>query len=196
LARGADQLRNPADQTRSDFLLLVGTFFRAVENLGDESLQHESIALRANILKIMGVGEFDARSKFVDPSLSLVVPSVLCLHCLSVRNIDVLRDEEILGGNWVCGYCQQPYDVRIFERWIFEDFARRYEAFVVQDLRCSRCLKVQSRRIAGTCEDGGTLQNSVSREEMLALINVARAAAERHDFRPLSEAVAAFLAVA
>jgi DNA polymerase epsilon subunit 1 len=189
-------LRNPADQTRSDFLLLVSTFFRALENLGDEAVQHEIVALRASVLKIVGVGEFDPRSRFVDPSLSLIVPSVLCRHCLSVRNIDVLRDEGILGGNWVCGYCQQPYDVRIFERWIFEDFSRRYEAYMAQDLRCTRCARVQSRRIAATCEDGGALQNSVSRDEMLARMGVVRVAAQKHDFKPLAEAVAAFLALA
>jgi DNA polymerase epsilon subunit 1 len=189
-------LRNPADQTRSDFLLLVGTFFSAVENLGDDTLQHKIIALRANILKIMGVGEFETRVKFVDPSLSLIVPSVLCRHCLSVRNIDVLRDEQILGGNWVCGYCQQPYDVRVFERWIFEDFARRYEAFMAQDLRCGKCLKVQSRRISETCEDGGILQNSISPEELVARMNVVRVAAVRHDFKHLGEAVAGFITLA
>jgi DNA polymerase epsilon subunit 1 len=186
-------LRNPADQTRSDFLLLVSTFFRVVDNLGDENLQHEVIALRANILKILGIGEFEPRARFVDPSLSLVVPSVLCRHCLSVRNIDVLRDEEILSGSWICAYCQQPYDTRIFERSIYEDFVRRYEAFMAQDLRCSRCVKVQSRRISGTCEDGGTLRNSISREELLARMKVVKVTAQKHDFMHLVEVVDDFL---
>jgi DNA polymerase epsilon subunit 1 len=189
-------LRSPADQTHSDFLLLVGTFFRAVENLGDTKLQHEILALRANILKIMGVGEFDPRAKFVDPSLSLVVPSVLCHHCFGVRNIDILRDEDMLKKSWLCVYCLQPYDVRIFESWIFEDFSRRCEAYTMQDLRCARCGKVQSRKMAGTCEDGGAFQLSISRESMLERMNVIQVAAKMHDFTDLAEAIDTFIALA
>jgi DNA polymerase epsilon subunit 1 len=191
-----NQLRNPLDETKSDFLLMVNTFFFAVENLGDARTQHEIHALRANVLKILGLGEFDPRTRFVDPSLSLVIPSVLCRYCLSVRNIDVLRDEVILEtGNWTCCYCQQPYDVRVCERWIFEEFARRYQAYVTQDLRCTKCQRVHARRLALTCEDGGALQNSVTKEELLQFLNVVGVAARRHAFRHLNDTVETFRAI-
>jgi DNA polymerase epsilon subunit 1 len=141
----------------------------------------------------LGVGEFDPRTKFVDPLLLLAIPSVLCRYCLSVRNIDVLMDEVILERrNLTSCSCEQPYDVRVCERWIFEEFARRYEAYMTQDLRCTKCQRVHARRLTLTCEDGGSLQNAVTREELLQFLHVVGVAAERHEFRHLTDTVETF----
>lgn len=190
----ANPLRNSMDDVKSDFLLMVNAFFHALENLGDESVQHEVHALRGSVLKIIGVGEFDPRAKFVDPSLSLIVPSVLCRHCLSVRDIDLLRDEDILAGNWVCMSCKVgAYDVRVFERWLFEEFSRRYQAYQTQDMRCVKCQRVQARHLGSTCEDGGELVNTTGREELVRYMHTVSIAAKHHNFKGLAEAMDTYI---
>jgi DNA polymerase epsilon subunit 1 len=189
-------LRNPQDLTRSDFMLLINTFFYLVENVGDTTLQHSISALRGSVLKIVGLGEFDPRSRYTDPSLSLVVPSVLCKHCLSVHNVDLLRDEEILQGNWICAFCKQPYDTRILERRVYEEFARRVEMYQTQDLRCSRCSKVQASRLALICDDGGEMKNSVLREDVRQFMNTVVVTARYHELQRLEEVVTDMVNVA
>lgn len=141
-----NDLRSPKDKSESDFILFVNAIFYAIGEIGDGKLNRKIQSLHRNVLSLMGISGFEERAKYVDPSLSLVVPSVLCRHCLNVRNIDVLRDEEILKGNWVCMDCMQPYDFRIFERWIYEEFVRQISDYQTQDMKCKKCNKVQARK--------------------------------------------------
>jgi hypothetical protein len=182
-------LRNPKDTTKSDFILLINMFFHLIENIGDTALQHQISALRGSVLKMLKVGEFDRRSKFVDPSRSLVVPSVLCKYCLSVRNVDLLRDEEVLEGIWVCAFCKQPYDTRVMQRWVFEELVRRVEMYQVQDLRCGKCGRVQGSKLCGVCDDGGEMGNSVVRQELIDFMELVIVAGKFHRFEGLEEAV-------
>ncbi|KAH0792441.1 DNA polymerase epsilon catalytic subunit A [Histomonas meleagridis] len=188
-----NKLRKKTSLQVNDFLLLINTIFYVIDGLGDEKIQHQIQSLRRNILTILNIGEFDQRAKFDDPSLSLTIPNVLCHHCLSVRNIDVLRDEDILEGNWLCIFCQQPYDVRIFERWIFEEFSRRYQFYMTQDLRCEKCKKVQGRKLMLTCEDGGKLKTSVAKDEMLEFMKTVAITAKYHEFKNLLEVIEKFI---
>ena len=186
-------LRNPKDITNSDFLLMMNTFFYAVESLTDKVFAQKAQSVRSSALGILSIREFDPRTKFVNPSLSLVVPSVLCKHCLTVRDIDILRDEYILEGKWMCHSCEGPYNVTLFERWLFEEFSRRYEAYQTQDLKCERCQKVQSRKACTTCDDGGSLKNSTDREELLEYIRTISIAAKYHRFTALQEAIELYM---
>ena len=190
-------LRSPRSIVKNDFLLLINTLFYVIEGLGDDKIQHQIQSLRRNVLTIIGVGEFDPHSKFEEPSLSLVIPSVLCNHCLSVRNIDVLRDEDILNGNWICSFCQQPYDIRIFERRIFEEFSRKFERYQTQDLRCSKqsCKKVQARKLMLTCEDGGKLQTSSPKDELIDFMKTIQITAKYHEFKNLLDVINQYISL-
>ncbi|OHT04305.1 DNA polymerase epsilon catalytic subunit A [Tritrichomonas foetus] len=189
-------LRSHHDLSKSDFILFINTIFYAIEGIGDTKLNHRIQSIRNNVLRLMGLGEFEPRAKFVEPSLSLVVPSVLCSHCLNVRNIDVLRDKDILSGNWICVYCQQPYNIRVFERWIYEDFTRRFSAYQTQDVTCTKCSKVQARKLATTCEDGGEYTNKVQPKDLIEYMRIVVIAAKRHKFKYLFESVGQYLKLA
>jgi hypothetical protein len=93
--------------------LVVHSFIRIADNLGDERLQHKIAPLLANIRKILGVGKLQARAQFVDPSILQIVASFLCHHCLGVRHLDVFRNEEMPGGNRISVEGQQPYEIQI-----------------------------------------------------------------------------------
>ena len=186
-------LRSPKDITNSDFLLMMNTFFYAVESLTDKELAQKIQSVRSSALGILTIREFDPRTKFVNPSLSLVVPSVLCKHCLTVRDIDILRDDYILEGKWMCHSCDSPYNVTHFERWLFEEFSRRYKAYQTQDLRCERCQKVQARKVSTTCDDGGNFKNSTDRQELLEYMRTIWIAAKHHHFTALQEVLESYM---
>ncbi|KAK8886294.1 DNA polymerase epsilon catalytic subunit [Tritrichomonas musculus] len=189
-----NDLRSPKDNSKSDFILFVNAIFYAIGDLGDDKLNHKIQSLQQNVLTLMGLNKFDERAKFVEPSLSLVVPSVLCRHCLNVRNIDVLRDEEILKGDWICIDCKQPYDYRIFERWIFEEFVRRFSDYQTQDMKCKNCRKVQERKMSQHCkDDGGIYENVTPPSDLIYFMRLVAIAAKRHNFTFLHEQMLEYL---
>ena len=189
-------LRSPKDLSKSDFILFINTIFYAIDGIGDAKLNHKIQSLRNSVLTTMHLGSFDARTKFIEPSLSLVVPSVLCSRCLNVRNIDILRDEDILNDRWECPYCKQLYDVRIFERWVFEEFKRKFSAFQTQDVSCQKCNKVQGRKLTQTCEDGGNYANKTPPNELIDFMRLVVIAAKTHRFKFLFECVGQYLKLA
>lgn len=189
-------LRSSKDLSQSDFILLINTIFYVLDDIGDAKLHHKIQSLRNNTLTILSIREFEKRAQFVQPSVSLVVPSVLCRHCLNVRNIDLLRDKEILKGNWMCTDCMQPYDSRYFERWVYEDFVRRVSDYHTQDIACTKCHKVQTRKMSPTCEDGGSFVNKTSATSLIDHLKVVAVAAELHKFKFLYETVTEYLKLA
>jgi len=191
-----NNLRNPNDESNSDFILLMNTIFHPLDNFGsdiDQNITKIIQKLRRNVLTIIGHGEFSSRTKYVDPSRHLEIPSVLCEHCLSVRNIDILRDEEILNGNWICSFCQQPYNIGLLEKRLFEEFSRRYEAYQNQDLVCAHCGKPQARKLCTICaDDGGKLVTRENRESLQYFMETLEIAARALDLSNLSQVISVY----
>lgn len=48
-------------------------------------------ALRKDLLRLIGIGEFAADSSFADPCLSYTLPEVICKSCNHCRDIDLCR---------------------------------------------------------------------------------------------------------
>jgi hypothetical protein len=156
--------RIPQNKLSQIFFLVVHSFFHIADNLGDESLQHKIAPLLANILKILGVSKIEARAQFVDPSLLQIVSSFLCHHCLGVRHLDMLRGEEMPGHQ------------------IVEEFIRRYEGLVSQDLRCNRFLKAETRETSGIWEESGALENSICQGQLFSRLNIVKIAVQKQNF--------------
>lgn len=186
-------LRSQFDISGGDYILLINIIFYALHNIADsDTAQDKTIrakvqSVRRNALKIVGSGlEFSDRTKFSDPSLHLVVPSVLCQNCLTVRNIDILRDQEILEDNWKCPYCDQPYDIRVFERWIFEDFSRKYQLYQTQDIN-TQIQTASNFFIDNECS------LSINKDSFINYIKTIRHAANIHGLDNLSEVINSYL---
>ena len=188
-------LRNPKDVTKSNLLTLINTIFEAIKNLNDDSigvdveeneqntkLSSKIIVVRRNILTDIKISEYEERAHFVDPSLHLFVPSILCKCCMNVSNIDILRDANFVQGMWICPLCKQPYDTGLIERAIFEDVCRKLEQYQTQDLVCCSCKRVQARKLAITCtDDSGKLDVSQKKEEIIDYLNTVETAARQHE---------------
>ncbi|TYZ50827.1 hypothetical protein PybrP1_003159 [[Pythium] brassicae (nom. inval.)] len=55
--------------------------------------------LRRTLLKLLRVSEFSDAAVFANPSLSFVVPDVICLACNLCRSVDLCRDPQLFKGS-------------------------------------------------------------------------------------------------
>ncbi|EAY05402.1 hypothetical protein TVAG_197030 [Trichomonas vaginalis G3] len=198
-------LRSPHDITKSDVLVLLNTIFAAMENLNDENagcecpesgenvLRKIILGTKRNVLMLLGVSDHDPRAKFVDPSLHLYILSVLCKHCLHTTNIDILRDQNCLQGNFLCPICKAVYDTEVIERWLFEESCRKIEQFQMQDLACPKG-HVAHRKMPMSCkDDGGNLGNTVNKDEINEYLHTVEVAANEVGLGSLRDTISYIL---
>lgn len=87
----------------------------------------------------------------------------------------------------------QPYDSKIFERWIYEEFVRQISDYQTQDMKCRKCNKVQARKMNPTCEDGGDYQNVIPSSDFIFFMRKVVKAAKLYNFKYLYQIVAQYL---
>jgi DNA polymerase epsilon subunit 1 len=63
----------------------------------DEVLASEVAGLRRTLLIQLNVKEFNAQSEFEDPSVSYILRDVICSHCNTCKDVDLLRDPLLSG---------------------------------------------------------------------------------------------------
>ncbi len=76
----------------------------------DKTLRLEVDKLKKNLLKLINVRPFAAEAQFQDPCQSFVLPEVICGFCSSCRDIDLLKDVELVQDDWKCSECKHSYD--------------------------------------------------------------------------------------
>ncbi|XKL62236.1 hypothetical protein PGB90_002069 [Kerria lacca] len=67
----------------------------------DKNISEEIAAVRRNLLRLIRVGEFSDLAKWKDPSLSWILPEVICKGCNHCRDIDLCKDIHRLTINGV-----------------------------------------------------------------------------------------------
>ena len=63
----------------------------------DADLSGEVAGLRRTLLTQLNVKEFNAQSEFEDPSVSYILRDVICTHCNTCKDVDLLRDPLLSG---------------------------------------------------------------------------------------------------
>ena len=63
----------------------------------DAVLATEVAGLRRTLLTQLNVKEFNAQSEFEDPSVSYILSDVICTHCNTCKDVDLLRDPLLSG---------------------------------------------------------------------------------------------------
>lgn len=58
----------------------------------DSAINEDITKLRKNLLRLIGVGDFSDIAVWEDPSLSWVLPEVICKGCNHCRDIDLCKD--------------------------------------------------------------------------------------------------------
>ncbi|KAK1275110.1 DNA polymerase epsilon catalytic subunit A [Acorus gramineus] len=107
----------------------------------DQSVQHDILRLRKNLLKRVGVKEFAPEAQFCDPFISFTLPNVICSYCNDCRDLDLGRDSALLDSEWRCAvpHCGQPYNREQMENSLLQIVRQRERLYHLQDLVCLRC---------------------------------------------------------
>lgn len=58
----------------------------------DPSIDDTVASLKRSMLKLIGVGEFSEKAIWRDPSVSYVLPGVICKTCNHCRDVDLGKD--------------------------------------------------------------------------------------------------------
>jgi DNA polymerase epsilon subunit 1 len=116
----------------------------------DKNLVNQVSKLKKDLLKIINVREFSDEAQYVDPSLSFVIPQIICLKCNHCRDIDLCRDPySNLNENdttkpigWYCMNCEEYYDLDQIESYLIEALHAKVMCHVTQDIKCVKCQEV------------------------------------------------------
>ncbi|PCH37205.1 DUF1744-domain-containing protein [Wolfiporia cocos MD-104 SS10] len=138
--------------------------------------------LKRNLLELVGVREFASEATFHNPCEPLRLANVPCRHCDNLRDFDFCRDPELMPSNlsvaarWLCSNCGGEYDRTMIEFALMDmvfDLERR---FAQQDLRCSKCQRLQSDNVSRHCQCSGNYQLSIIkadvRRRLRTIVNV------------------------
>lgn len=162
----------------------------------DKTYENEVEALRRTLLLQLGVREFSHESEFKDPSLTYVFRDLICSFCNACRDLDLLRDPELMNGEsgaWKCMQCGHMYDVADIELQLVERAHQRSAWYQLQDLRCSKTHAVCTRLMSTTSEVCAPLATDVTAEQVRQELSVLLRVAEFHHLEWLEETVRAVL---
>jgi len=134
----------------------------------DPVFEHPASSLKRSLLTLINQKEFSPEAiERNEPSLILVIPDVICESCLSVRDLDICRDEGITRGesieeaDWRCKSCDSPLDKVHIERRLVELLNRRVVTYQMQDLKCKGCKMINNNLVSRHCTCTGTFLQTV-----------------------------------
>jgi DNA polymerase epsilon subunit 1 len=162
-------------------------FAKAVCHLAslEPAVETQLLRLRRNILRQLDVREFALEGVWQNPSLSFVLPEVVCDFCGHCRDLDVCRD-----GDWACDQpeCRNPYDHEAIETRLVALVKRRSHAYQLQDVQCAKCRLVKSKNIAPFCTKcAGPFALRTSRDGFLSNLRTFANVAAYHEMPLLAE---------
>jgi len=149
-------------------------------------LEEQLHRTRKNALKMLKVDEFAPEGRWADPSLSFVLPEVVCEFCGHCRDLDLCRDE-----HWACDECANPYAPEAVESRLVQLAKRRSVAFQLQDVQCAKCNVVKRCNLAPVCQKcAGPFALRQAQESMQCGLEAFARIASYHEMPWLAETVA------
>lgn len=126
----------------------------------DQSVQHDILIMRKNLLKYVRVREFAPEAEFHNHSLSFTLPNVICSYCNDCRDLDLCRDRALMAQEWRCAVpqCGQPYDREVMENYLLQIVRQRERLYHLQDLVCLKCNQVKAAHLAEHCACAGSFR--------------------------------------
>lgn len=113
---------------------------------------------------------------------------IMCKFCSYVRDIDILRDERILSGDWNCKFCQHSLDKNGIEKRLVDILQRKSLAYQLQDLVCSKCEQIKEDNNSLYCKScSGQFFLTIKKTNMDKFVKQLLRIADLHDFDWLKE---------
>ena len=146
----------------------------------DPAFQQQANVLFRNCLTILRFKEFsqDVQSG-KEPSLTLVIPDVICSNCQTIIDLDICRSQqiytdpvnEVAAPVWRCGSCEEALNKDQIERRLLEILNKRMINYQLQDLKCKSCKMISNSIVKRYCECTGKLNQTVGFELPEKLLN-------------------------
>ncbi|XP_076064206.1 DNA polymerase epsilon catalytic subunit 1 [Oratosquilla oratoria] len=132
--------------------------------------------LRRDLLKILNLSEFSPLAEWKDPSVSFVLPEVICRSCNHCRNIDLCKDPHQAVNNrvrmWLCPVCNTSYKNTEIEFLLIGIVQTKSMACTLQDLQCDRCSQIKQPNMKHYCTCGGRFHPLLKRQEFSEKMNI------------------------
>jgi len=81
----------------------------------DKEVEHEVYDLKANLLRLIGVGSYSDSVEWKEPCISLILPEVICKACNHTRDIDLCKDQYYTNEN----NRYAKYAINVLLKWSF-----------------------------------------------------------------------------
>ncbi|KAL1959793.1 hypothetical protein VTO42DRAFT_938 [Malbranchea cinnamomea] len=145
--------------------------------------------LRRELLAMFDIREFSDEGKYESPSSSLKLSQVICNHCTMTRDLDLCRDSDLLpeegaqssGAStrpWCCLYCGSEYDKLALEERMIGEVEGMVVAWHTQDLKCSKCGRLNMSEFMEHCSCGGSWAGTMDRRAVEKKLQVFKSVAE------------------
>ncbi|XP_011332677.2 DNA polymerase epsilon catalytic subunit A isoform X4 [Ooceraea biroi] len=159
----------------------------------DKEVENEIFDLKADLLRLIGVGSHGDDVEWKEPCISLVLPEVICKGCNHVRDIDLCKDQYYTVENnrhtWKCPTCNVAYDNAEIEFSLIDKLSRKSMGYVLQDLQCRKCKNIKRENMNTLCSCSGEYDNLLPRDEITMLVNICKSIASKCKMNVLAEIV-------
>ncbi|XP_035661114.1 DNA polymerase epsilon catalytic subunit A-like [Branchiostoma floridae] len=164
----------------------------------DSNITNQVNKLRRDLLKLIGVGDFSEQAEFKDPSLSYILPEVICKVCNYCRDIDLCKDPLLVQDGtaapaWQCCHCGSQYDVDAIEHSLVSSLHKKSMAFVLQDLQCLKCKGVKDLNLPIYCKCAGDFTNTIGVQQFAEKLRIFRNIARHYSMAVLEDTVEWFV---
>jgi len=143
----------------------------------DKNIHNQINKLQRELFALINVREFSDEAQFVDPSLSFIVPQIICLKCHHSKDLDLcrdpcsnLKDETDRPIGWYCSQCGAYYDTKYIEFFLIEKLHSKLISHVTQDILCNKCNEVRGSYLQKYCECTGTYINLIKQNEIKSIV--------------------------
>ncbi|XP_023014693.2 DNA polymerase epsilon catalytic subunit 1 [Leptinotarsa decemlineata] len=155
----------------------------------DSAVKDAVDELKSNLLRLIGVGEFSEKAVWKDPTVSYIIPQIICKACNHCRDIDLGRDQHRSDSAWLCPLCKTAYDSSEIECTLLSIVNGKFLAYNLQDLQCKKCSQIKLENLMKHCQCSSDFKCLLSRTDLIKLLQTFLSLARRFDMPALSETV-------
>lgn len=159
----------------------------------DATIEEEVGALKRDLLKLIGIGEFNAEAEWRDPAVSFILPEVICKQCNHCRGVDLCKDPYQGTENgvavWHCSLCKTNYNTDEIEHMLLDIVYRKSMGGVLQDVQCARCKEVKFDNMSSHCECAGVYKTLNPHDEFIKNLHILNAISQHYHMPLLTQHV-------
>eukprot|EP00727_Mastigamoeba_balamuthi_P002173 m51a1_g11953 putative dna polymerase epsilon catalytic subunit a (2223) ;mRNA; r:757795-765860 len=194
-AQPASELMQLVSGEDQNYAMLFSNYLCHVLSL-HRPLEHSVHRIKKSLFKLIGVKEFGTVAAFKNPCESFTLPDVICSYCNLCRDLDLLRDPDMIRRNWTCPSCNQPIDKSAIEASLVDIVQRLSLTYQVQDLACTKCRSVKAESVVSGCTScsGGSLYcKEITPSAVVSRLRTFKMIAKYHGFEWLQEVTESLL---